>query len=629
MNTIFLFTLSCLLLVMGHITRAYRWKMLFPVAIQKDRYSLILSLSVAYAINFILPFRIGELVRVILLSWYWKIKSSQTAATVVTERIIDVICLLIIYLAVFRNLTVFTGFPLLIAFFLFFIVLIDRSQVFRKYTGLFIKIFNHRIQTFLIDFLWSTSQLLFNKKMFTPLFLTTSLLMWSFYLLSYLLFSYSTGITFDNVINILFLNPLSSTFLSTSVFGDFKNSLFILYTLTPIAILLCYSLFNLKDSYSLITRSKEILFPSTSHTISTYFHHNFTTNSDFENFLSSLFATNEYSLRNFGLQAIGDARVHKVYNGGSGAITAVVENVNGMFIRKYVNKDAQTKLTEQFNWLRTYSSSNLPLVNVIHDTITSSGYYYDMTLKSPSVDFYEFIQNNPVEISSGILDDICIQLKSFHCLFPATSVSPEDLAKFHTQKIIYTIEVIKSFFSELFNNGFITIQNERIALDEWNSFLDYTWFIDQLYNFDTTVIHGDFTIENIIIGYSANISWFAIDPNPENIFNSPLIDWSKLMQSLNLGYEKLNKGIPFEYNDSTLKIDLSTSESYQAMHTRYCEFIVQNFGPEFLKAVYFYEIICYLRLLPYKIKHQSTNAIVFFGCVCLLIRNYHLSNQKQ
>lgn len=135
--SLFLFSLSCLLLVLGHITRSYRWKMLFPAGIQKDRYSLILSLSIGYAINFLLPFRIGELVRIFLLSWYWKIKSSQSAATVVTERFIDATCIFILYFIFFKKPIIVSIFISLLPVFILSMILIRYSKLFRFYIFLF------------------------------------------------------------------------------------------------------------------------------------------------------------------------------------------------------------------------------------------------------------------------------------------------------------------------------------------------------------------------------------------------------------------------------------------------------------------------------------------------------------
>lgn len=82
--------------IMSHIIRAERWRMLLkPVGFDARLSSSFLSLMVGYLINLIIP-RGGEISRSYNLYKLDKIPVVESFGTVVSERIVDLICLLIV-----------------------------------------------------------------------------------------------------------------------------------------------------------------------------------------------------------------------------------------------------------------------------------------------------------------------------------------------------------------------------------------------------------------------------------------------------------------------------------------------------------------------------------------------------
>jgi hypothetical protein len=66
-NDIILLVCAAGLLLLGHVVRAIRWRLLFASSYVGGRFNLLLSLGVSYAIDIAMPFRIGEVVRI-----YWR-----------------------------------------------------------------------------------------------------------------------------------------------------------------------------------------------------------------------------------------------------------------------------------------------------------------------------------------------------------------------------------------------------------------------------------------------------------------------------------------------------------------------------------------------------------------------------
>ena len=93
--------LSLFLGLLSHLSRAYRWKFFLAPLGYKPRFlNSVFTIFTAYLINLFLP-RAGEVVRATGISKYEAIPFEKAFGTIVAERIIDVIMLLIIMLGAF------------------------------------------------------------------------------------------------------------------------------------------------------------------------------------------------------------------------------------------------------------------------------------------------------------------------------------------------------------------------------------------------------------------------------------------------------------------------------------------------------------------------------------------------
>lgn len=97
----FLPLIVAMLVTPAHVLiRSHRWVlMIAPLGRLRVRDSYSLQM-VGYLANTVLPFRIGEVIRAVLLGRRINIAKSTALATVVLERVIDIICLLVVTVVV-------------------------------------------------------------------------------------------------------------------------------------------------------------------------------------------------------------------------------------------------------------------------------------------------------------------------------------------------------------------------------------------------------------------------------------------------------------------------------------------------------------------------------------------------
>ncbi len=103
--------LSIILSIVAYLARAYRWNILLrPVGYHVKIYPATLIILVAYLANLALP-RVGELIRCSLLKRYESIPINVSLGTVISERIADVLGLLILLVAaLLLEFDILTGF---------------------------------------------------------------------------------------------------------------------------------------------------------------------------------------------------------------------------------------------------------------------------------------------------------------------------------------------------------------------------------------------------------------------------------------------------------------------------------------------------------------------------------------
>jgi glycosyltransferase 2 family protein len=87
-----------IMLLLSHYSRAVRWKILMePLGYKPSTFNVFAAVMIGYLVNTGVP-RLGEVVKCTLLSRYEKVRADKLVGTIVMERAVDVVCLLIVFL---------------------------------------------------------------------------------------------------------------------------------------------------------------------------------------------------------------------------------------------------------------------------------------------------------------------------------------------------------------------------------------------------------------------------------------------------------------------------------------------------------------------------------------------------
>jgi hypothetical protein len=630
-DNLWLFAAASLLLLVGHFLRAVRWASLFSGTTLKRRFDLLLGLAVGYLINSIIPFRVGELARIWFVSRNGSITYATVASTVVAERFSDLVVVGLGALALF-GLTDFAGeldpagvWVLLGTAAAVFgaAVLVKRSQRARRLVWMVASIFNERIQLRVLDFFWSTSELILGGGLLNPKFILGTVAMWVAYGASYLAFARSVGQPVYQLTYALLGLPFKSALTYLGSGQNLAGVSLMAFTTAPVLGVLVYGGFKQYPRFmKVLTRGGRYAWNGTLQD-SLVVKGKFRTDDEYGYFLTALFSGTNSVATTFGLQAIDDGAVAKLFTGGSDAITALVDVKGHLAIRKFAVGSAGDKLKNQHDWLLKHRSAQLPLVSVLREQPKEGCYYYDMPLVVPANDFYDFIHTAPIAESQRILSAVCESISGFHAAHEQSQASPDTVDAYLRDKVVGNATKVLEFIRPVIGADRFTINGQTYDLRDWEKLLDMTWLNAQISRREMTVVHGDLTIENVIVAPGKAPDWYIIDPNPDNIFNTRLIDWAKLMQSVNLGYEGLNRNFACSLKEQEIRLAFTKSQAYTQLHELLVSEILKRFGPDVLREVYFHELVNYLRLTPYKIRQDPKKGLCFFACTSVLLKHYN------
>ena len=186
-NYTFLF-LSVLLSLASHILRTHRWHLLLrPLGHDPKWFNSFFAVCIAYFMNLFIP-KSGEVSRAVTLNQYENIPLEHGLGTIITERIIDLVFLLLFFsLAIFMNYallmdyisSVIPGYKLLWTLLILFVVLI----VFFYWVQRSSQQFALRLRKFIAGLIQGMASI--KKVSALGVFIVESLLIWGLYVASF------------------------------------------------------------------------------------------------------------------------------------------------------------------------------------------------------------------------------------------------------------------------------------------------------------------------------------------------------------------------------------------------------------------------------------------------------------
>lgn len=626
------FISAILLICVAHIIRVLRWELFIKIYEQPDRKNLIQSMSYGYLLNYILPYKLGEIVR----AWVSGRKMINGIAlgfsTVIVDRYLDVVFVGLIFVlfsllgvggTVSSNSAV-AYVEISVALLILAIITYALRGLVKKGVRIVASLFNDQIESGILSFSWAliwNFKDIFQKISKMKLVLAT-ISMWGGYVTSYYLFSLFLNSCGDGTTGVdMFLMLFTQNGIKGSVGATtiYKNTILsthpiymAIYMVAPTLILLLSSFF-LKNSND--SEEKENYLRLLPHMdprerlgfLEKYFSDN---NRDY---------VNNYLKINQGISVIRD------YSAGSNATTMLCMDEENTFFRKYAFGEAGEKLYQQILWIEE-NRERVALPPILKLEKTDMYCYYDMPYSSNSVGLFEYAHSMPVEFAWRMIQNTLDCLERSIYKNSVCDADADTIHRYIETKVTKNIHKIKNAkrIKELQQYETVYINGvEYRNLSFYERYLSESYLQRVFRNDSYAVIHGDLTIENIICTRDENghDDFYLIDPNTGNVHESPNLDYAKLLQSIHGGYEFLMSTKDVKVVNNRINFLFTKSAVYLELHKRLREYMEQILGLERTKSIYFHEIVHWLRLMPYKIEKDSKRSVLFYAGMLMVMND--------
>ena len=623
---------AALFICIAHFIRIYRWRLFLDVYEQPNFRCLTQSLTIGYILNYILPYKLGDVARALIAGRKLKNGYALAFSTVIIDRYLDVICVGAIFslfavsgnnsdgiadAAKFYIAASATALVLTAVLYLF-------KDILKKAVKMIASIFNNDIEAGLLQFVWA---LILNfkdilKKIDILKLAVSTVGMWVVYLLSYFMYGQflsmlGSASSWVDVFTMLFTqNGIKASTFSIPMLESCTDINALLtygfYMLFPLAIMMVASAFFMKPSQQMDCQNGLNLFPHLDPRERLIF-------------LESYFSgqNRDYILNFYKINQ--DISIIRDYSAGSNATTMLCTDGSATFFRKYAFGDDGKKLYQQILWLQE-NGAFLKLPKILKEEHNEAYCYYDMPFESGSVGLFEYVHSMPVQRSWSMIK---ATLESLESSIYRQNQRPSDTVTIHAYyeaKVLKNLDKIKASrrisklleYDTVYINGveYPNLQFYEKYLSEEN--------LQRVFSKDTyATIHGDLTIENIICmrGHSQTDDFYIIDPNTGNVHDSPNLDYGKLLQSIHGGYEFLMVIKAVECENNKIRFVFAKSSAYMELHSRLHKYMLENFGFERTRSIYYHEIVHWLRLMPYKIEKTGKRALIFYAGLLMVLKD--------
>lgn len=631
-----LFIAAIASLFLGHVLKAARWG-LFITPFQNVRKAHLFSaLAVGYALNVVLPFRLGELARAGVLTRLSRLPLSHALSTIVLDRMCDLLVAIamMVVLVHLGWLDAPLLWPLLIGgLTLVVLLLAANNHWLLKRTCLAVAApFNERIQRWLLMACWSffTAVRMLTRRRLAGLFVLYSIGMWAAYLAAFFLVSRSVlageagGFAHRLADHYLISNLHRSALALPLGAGEFA---YLAFLLAPLALILLYGSIQSRIYRALpivhhaITRTFQGLFSSLEHIRLLPF----LDARDQHLYLESFFTSFDNRAVLTLLEQNLDISVVRNVSGGSNATTMLVLHQDRLLFRKYAIGPEAHRLRTQHAWLQD-NAALVPVTPLLAAKDVPGYFSYDMPHSAEAYDLFTFIHSHDVDASWALLRSLLDTLSSRLHRPTCRARTEGDVSRYLQEKYLANLRLVLQAprCATLAAPAELRINNQSCH--------NLGWFVDR---FDeaalarlmvgdrTCTVHGDLTVENIIVDPGSQAGYYLIDPNPVNCFESEMIDYAKLRQSLHFGYEFLCRESICRVQGQTVIFRHAISQPYQELCGRLDRFVHDRFGQEGLRSVCLHELVHYARMMSYKIRQSTTSAHLFYAALVILHNRFH------
>jgi hypothetical protein len=646
---VLMFSIALFFVFLGTIFRGLRTREMLKSAADTQLRLNIFAYVISSGINMITPFRLGEVVRILYLRRVTKVSGYYIALVIVFERTIDLILITLVSLLMLNaaeSASQKHAIALIIGCFsviLFILVSLMVRPLLRMISSITANLSE--------DLQWKTKHSLwvamygFKKFVSSPrsilLYMGYTLVSWTFYF-------GGVWISFRNILNNRFeLSQIIAPFTDYLTLAKQSIHNFELHFLNIGLNLSNEDVTELSLVAWVVLNLPILVIALTSHI---WFKRIVRVKNETDTLLSkfSMFDSDSRNIVDYYISSDPTLRklhelefkenfqILKIYKGGSQALTCVVKQEDGALeVLKSSSILNVEKLRMQFLWLVKFKS-HPEVVSVYKELKNSHVYGYSMQLADDFVPFYDFIHLEALSKSEAILRNIHIFLKDHIYIKLVQNLDESVYVTYFEKRIINAVQNAKSSDSllsllwdktEIVINGELLI-NANVILKQNRKHIERA-----MRTFTRSEnIHGDLTVDNILIDPVSN-KFLLIDPSDDNTLRGPVLDFARLLQSLEGGYEFLNysKEKPrYELND-TPKITFVDQRTYRYEHLAE---IVRDLAKSYLtksenENLDLHIGLLYLRMLPHQIRINPERTLIYYLKAVEFLNRWHVNLERR
>ena len=629
----------------GHWLRAVKHRFLLEQIRPIKTYAVFKGQMIGLLFNAVLPFRLGEIIRAHYIGKHVSISRSAVFATIIFERWLDAAILGIIGVVVVcfvANATlayVTLGLSAVVVILGYLIVsAIQQKPWLLRVVYKTSQIFNKRLRNRLRLVAWSAIYGLNNtvQRVHVMRYLGLSLAMWVLYGASVLIL----------IVGLLSAVPSGQQFLATlaaylgvsapsgpAYIGSFHDIFSAISGLQSYFVavgvwLLLVAPTTLLGLVFLLQRHTAPA--STGATVLEVLKNKLYRDADitqeFANFLSAYFRGDEINHILNSQEIAKSFQVIKTFKGGSNALTLLAWQNNAMVVKKITLKQYEDKLRAQYLWLKEYAKHSR-IAKVVNEHSRPDYYAIDIEYRENYIPFFDVIHSSSTATSSKILLDVCNYVdKHIHTPRKPLKQADKVLDGYIASKVIGKVsDSAKANVDIAHLLGYDTIIVNGRTLINFEGILEkITHSKEAMADLRDVVecpIQGDLTIDNLIVDPATN-KYLIIDPNNENSISDPIVDYSKLTQSLHSGYEFLYYLDDCEVKDSSVTFEEKRSVQYSRLYKELTKHLQASLSPSRYRALLFHEAVHYCRMLTYRTSINPRTAAAFYGVAVRLLNDF-------
>lgn len=658
-KVIIMFILSSFILLCAHIVRAYKTKSLTDNIKHTSLRTHARALFIGYLFNILLPFRLGELIRALVLGKGTRMSATFMFGLVLLDRAIDGLILSILTILLLLTTSIFSAPEIrsitivaaLILMLLSIVVLATLLLIWRQPAWLlsfwhkFTTLFNDELRDSLRFKAWSLMYGLERvfKVNIIKRYILLSIAMWVIYIVAvfpiasvFMNTPTPESLTATSTVSYLgvsapagpshigsyenFVQPYIDSFSDSDAI---KSALIFTWLLQIVPAFVVGLIFVLRTNET-IKKPKE---SKSLEAVDNKLLRDVDITHDLGSFLDAFFTNNSLSRIMHRFEVDKDSKLIHYFKGGSSAITALVHENNRFIVRKITPIQYKYKLKSQYDWLK--DKENLDkVVNVISEESTDSYYKIDLEYNQEYIPLFDYIHSMPANKSKRILSDVFEYLNKKVYKPEKIKHRPKDLKSYIDDRCLAKIrqasevnDEIRSLLSydKLIING-QEYTNIPLILSEIKKNKELSTL---LATYRKCSIHGDTTIDNILAVKSSN-DFLLIDPTDnENEISGPVFDFGRMTQSLRYGYEFLNRDDQqVQVFENKVDFEYTISNNY-ALLAKHLEKLQKKYlAPEEQQAVLFHAALLYSRMLTHRVVINPLNAVKYYAISVIAFNDF-------